>query len=372
MNPSVWNFEHKSPILVPKYVLEREGAVHLMSNDVHRHRQALFFARRLDRRDRAICRIAHVHGWPVAAIADIFNVDPNTVKAALENKPGARPEDRSYFYDYDALPADDPRRDYEWAGVEFKKFPSIRLKALPQAPSSALPAGTERPASDSDALLEKSDTISPTPCSPAGMDSLPSNLDASLEERGVTSLTPCSPAGMDSLPSDLDASLEERAASSLTPCSPARMDSPVTDLAASLEQHSTPSTSVSPSDERCSLSSEPASKASPEPSLVTPTVTQIQPGSQQPLAAFLRDVMRTDLTHHFELLKERGFNDMALLRTMAYWWDDQHLRSMLRSLLTGTEKELKGRVGLTAVELGALEDGIRRLKGGVGGEGPQI
>ncbi|KAJ7183525.1 hypothetical protein C8R46DRAFT_1067196 [Mycena filopes] len=349
MNPSVWNFEHKSPVLVPKYVLEREGALHLMSNDVHRHRQALFFARRLDRRDRAICRIAHVHGWPVAAIAQIFNVDPNTVKAALENKPGARPEDRSYFYDYDALPADDPRRDYEWAGVDFKNFPSIRLKASPQAPSSALRAGTDPPASDS---------------------------DASLEERGAIEPTPCSPAGMDSLPSDLDASLEERAASSLTPCSPARMDSPVTDLAASLEEHSTPSTSVSPSDERCSLGSEPALKASPEPSLVTPTVTQIPPapqgGPQEPLAAFLRDVMRTDLTHHFELLKERGFNDMALLRTMAYWWDDQHLRSMLRSLLTGTEKELKGRVGLTAVELCALEDGIRRLKGGVGGEGPQI
>ncbi|KAJ7182063.1 hypothetical protein C8R46DRAFT_1027866 [Mycena filopes] len=65
--------------------------------------------------------------------------------------------------------------------------------------------------------------------------------------------------------------------------------------------------------------------------------------------------MHLDLSHHLPLLTDRGFTDMALLRTMRAHWEDEHLRGMLRELLTGTPEALEGRNGFSEVELWSLQ-----------------
>ncbi|KAJ7155596.1 hypothetical protein C8R46DRAFT_1196409 [Mycena filopes] len=107
----------------------------------------------------------------------------------------------------------------------------------------------------------------------------------------------------------------------------------------------------------------PPNPAPPNPAPPNPAPNPAPPIPHAPanLAEFRRNVMYADLSHHLPLLTDRGFDDMAFLRTMGTHWEDDHLRGMLRGLLTGTPEELKGRQALTDLQLWALELAIRRL-----------
>ncbi|KAJ7155584.1 hypothetical protein C8R46DRAFT_1040956 [Mycena filopes] len=61
-----------------------------------------------------------------------------------------------------------------------------------------------------------------------------------------------------------------------------------------------------------------------------PVQPPANPHAPNTIAEFLQNVMHLDLSHHLPLLTERGFTDMALLRTMATHWEDEDLRGMLR------------------------------------------
>ncbi|KAJ7167926.1 hypothetical protein C8R46DRAFT_258709 [Mycena filopes] len=103
----------------------------------------------------------------------------------------------------------------------------------------------------------------------------------------------------------------------------------------------------------------PNTAPNPAPPIPIPIAA---PHAPTTLAEFLQSIMHIDLSHHLGLLTDRGFTDMALLRTMAVHWEDEDLRAMLRELLTGTPEALKGRDEFNDLQLWALQAAIRKLK----------
>ncbi|KAJ7073132.1 hypothetical protein C8F01DRAFT_1106232 [Mycena amicta] len=105
-------------------------------------------AKALDRKGRAICRIAHDNDsedncWPAKDIARIFGLSAHTIRFALNNDPYG-----------DELRVDDTSRDYEFAGQGFKTiFPPIPegekihpTKSMQSVASSSKTQASERAA----------------------------------------------------------------------------------------------------------------------------------------------------------------------------------------------------------------------------------
>ncbi|KAF7368347.1 hypothetical protein MVEN_00156300 [Mycena venus] len=82
---------------------------------------------------------------------------------------------------------------------------------------------------------------------------------------------------------------------------------------------------------------------------------------EEPLLAWLKNIMGFDLSKHLALFKARGFENVDTLRRMAKW-EKRHLQETLRRVLTGSEAELCSMRGLMELELVSLEIAIRVLK----------
>ncbi|KAJ7073143.1 hypothetical protein C8F01DRAFT_1106271 [Mycena amicta] len=99
----------------------------------------------LDRKGRAICRIAHDNDsedncWPAKDIARIFGLSAHTIRFALNNDPYG-----------DELRVDDTSRDYEFAGQGFKTiFPPIPEgeKIHPTKSMQSVASSSKTPASE--------------------------------------------------------------------------------------------------------------------------------------------------------------------------------------------------------------------------------
>ncbi|KAJ7182089.1 hypothetical protein C8R46DRAFT_1314036 [Mycena filopes] len=269
--------------------------------------------RALDRKGRAVVRIVHRKGLTKKEISKCFGVDRKCIHRAVNN---------SY------VPPDDITQDEAFAGEQYTKMPSKNTSNTPQGSRAGSPSS-----------LFSALSVSPAPGSDSSSGRKRSG-DTVAQENSETAKRP---------------RLERNAKN-------ARRGEPRAEAGSSktnVHQNTTegrPLNTAAPS----------TSGASTAPNTALPpnSITLAAPHAPTTLAAFLRDVMHLNLSHHLPLLTDRGFNDMALLRTMATHWEDDHLRRMLRGLLTGTPEELKGRQGLSEVELWSLELAIRKLKGG--------
>ncbi|KAJ7611349.1 hypothetical protein DFH06DRAFT_1244892 [Mycena polygramma] len=99
-------------------------------------------------------------------------------------------------------------------------------------------------------------------------------------------------------------------------------------------------------------------KSSVPPARVQPRRERAAPAD--PLVSFLKNVMGLDMSKHSALFVARGFENVAVLRTIAELEEDT-LRSTLRRVLTGSAEELGGNKGLTELELVMLETAMKKL-----------
>ncbi|KAJ6552986.1 hypothetical protein B0H19DRAFT_1377700 [Mycena capillaripes] len=118
--------------------------------------------------------------------------------------------------------------------------------------------------------------------------------------------------------------------------------------------------SVTPSSSSSDDFQPPSSKPSGSKTNPKKKRTPAPASAPDALVVFLKNVLGLDLSKHQALFKARGFEDVAVLRTIA-GLDNRTMQDTLRRLLTGSEQELGGRKGLTELELVMLENAIRKL-----------
>ncbi|KAJ7041436.1 hypothetical protein C8F04DRAFT_1177270 [Mycena alexandri] len=259
----------------------------------------------LNRKGRAMCRIVHAHGWEVPDLVRIFNVDRKAIKKAIDNK---------------YLPPDDSSKDYDFVEEDIKqKFP--RVKVASKTPASPSPPNRTKRSAINEATV-----------------------DGDHENVKKVRLEP-----------EPHKRYHPYAGSAPTPF-------PRLNAEPLVHNQLVPAPMTAPAHTPVVLAVKTPTRDAPPrvPSLTPfPRVNQTPGAPPESLLEFLQNVMGIDMSAHFELLREKGFNDMALLRTMAFQWEEKYLRDILRSLLTGTN--LGGRPALSYVELFALEIAIRKL-----------
>ncbi|KAJ6572779.1 hypothetical protein DFH09DRAFT_1152676 [Mycena vulgaris] len=331
----------------------------------------------LNRKGRAICRIAYAHMWSIGDIAEIFGVSTTSISRAVENT--------KY------LPRDNVREDYDHVDPEFKeKFPPLPAPLPPpklETPPRAIYLGTsddeDKDEGDAEFLWngrppraakdivykrfreaddEDDDSDSPP-------DPLQPPLNRSHEDAPVPKTSSSSPLTQIPLtaPTAKKPRYEQEA-----PVNQSPIRRPGVSIFAHLRPMGSQNSSVSAPAPRSRPPSETQVPHGPAPlpkrSLPLP-LPKPQPTTPA-LASFLKNVMGNDLSAHHALLEAQGFT-MPRLNIIVHWGRET-IEETVSRLLMGASASLGGRKGLSAFEVVSLELAIRKLKAKTPGAAPSL